>query len=145
MAEEFHRRAPHARVVFVDNLLPPVALDAVFGDPSTCSAIVMATFTTNPMLGGDIAPFVQKLTEGPVPVIFVSLGNPYLATPFPKVAAYLATFNTATTGEIAAVKALFGEISLSGKLPVSIPGFGVYGDGIQLPARLKTQAYPAAN
>jgi len=145
MADEFHRRAPHARVVFVDNLLPPVALDAVFGDASTCSAIVFATFTTNPMLSGDLAPFVRKLTDGPVPVVFVSLGNPYLVTPFPKVAAYLATFNTATTGELAAVKALLGEIPITGKLPVTIPGFGMYGDGLQLPAKAKTPAYPAAN
>jgi hypothetical protein len=145
LAEEFHKRAPHARIVFVDNVLPPAALDAVLGDPSTCSTIVFATFTTNPMLSGDLAPFVQKLTEEPVPVVFVSLGNPYLVTPFPKVAGYLATFNTAATGEIAAVKALFGEIPVTGKLPVSIPGFGQYGDGLQLPARSRTQAYPAAN
>lgn len=145
MAEEFRRRAPHARVVFVDNLLPPVALDAVLGDPSTCSAIIVASFTTNPMLGGDIAPFVQKLTEGPIPVVFVSLGNPYLVSPFPKLAAYIATFNTAATGEIAAVKALFGEIAIGGKLPVTIPGFGVYGDGIHLSARTRTPASPLTN
>jgi beta-N-acetylhexosaminidase len=145
MADEFNKRAPHARVVFVDNMLPPVALDAVLGDPSMCSAIVFATFTTNPMLNGDLAAFVQKLTGGPVPVVFISLGNPYLVTPFPKVAAYLAAFNTTTTGEMAAVKALFGEIPVSGKLPVTIPGFGQYGDGIQLPAHPRTQAYPAAN
>jgi beta-N-acetylhexosaminidase len=135
LAEEFRKRAPHARVVFVDNLLPPVALDAVLGDPSTCSAIVFATFTTNPILNGDLAPFVQKLSEGAVPVVFVSLGNPYLVTPFPKVAAYLAAFNTAPTGEIAAVKALLGEIPITGKLPVTIPDFGQYGGGIQLPAQ----------
>ncbi len=152
MADEFRRRAPHGRVVFVDNSLPPAALDAVLGDPSTCSAIIFATFTTNPTLGGDLASFVQKLSAVDVPLIFVSLGNPYLITPFPDVAAYLATFNTATTGEVAAVKALFGEISVTGKLPVTIPEFGAYGDGIELPAKTRTQAspakiqvYPAAN
>ena len=145
LAEEFRKRAPHARAVFVDNLLPPVALDAVLGDPSTCSAIVFATFTTNPVLNGDLAPFVQKLSEGPVPVVFVALGNPYLVTPFPQVAAYLATFNTAPTGETAAVKALLGEISITGKLPVTIPDFGQYGDGIQLPAQPKTRASQATN
>jgi len=145
LAEELHKRAPHARVVFVDTVLPPAALDAVLGDPSTCSAIVFATFTTNPLLNGDLTPFVQKLSEGPVPVIFVSLGNPYLVTPFPKVSAYLAAFNAAPTGEIAVAKALLGEISISGRLPVSIPDFGQYGDGIQLPARPKTPTSPAAN
>ena len=29
------------------------------------------------------------------------------------------------------VKALFGEIPLRGRLPVSIPGYGKIGDGIQ--------------
>ena len=136
LAEDFHKRAPHARVIFVDNMLPPLALDAVLGDPSTCSAIVFATFTINPMLAPDVAAFVDKLSQGTVPVVFVALGNPYLVTPFTKVAAYLATFSTTTTtGEAAAVKALFGEIPITGKLPVTIPDFGQYGDGIQLPAR----------
>jgi len=145
MAEEFHKRAPHARVVYVDNMLPPVALDAILGDTSMCSAIVFATFTSNPLLSGELAHFVQKLTEGAVPVVFVSLGNPYLVTPFSKVAAYLATFNRAPTGETAAVKALFGEIPVTGRLPVTIPEFGQYGDGIQLAVQPKTRAYPAAN
>jgi beta-N-acetylhexosaminidase len=135
LAEDFHKRAPHARVIFVDNLLPPVALDAVLGDPTTCSAIVFATYTVNPMLAPDIAAFVDKMSQGPVPLVFVALGNPYLVTPFPKVAAYLATFSTTTTSETAAVKALLGEIPIAGKLPVTIPDFGQYGDGIQLPAR----------
>jgi beta-N-acetylhexosaminidase len=145
LAEEFHKRAPHARIMFVDTLLPPLALDAVLGDASTCSAIVFATFTTNPLLNGDLTPFVQKLSEGPVPVVFVSLGNPYLVTPFPKVAAYMAAFNTAPTGEIAVAKALLGEIAITGKLPVSIPDFGQYGEGIQLSAQPKTRASQSAN
>jgi beta-N-acetylhexosaminidase len=106
---------------------------------------VFATFTINPMLNGDLAPFVQKLSEGAVPVVLVSLGNPYLVTPFPKVAAYLAAFNTASTGETAAVKALLGEIPITGKLPVTIPDFGNYGDGIQLPAQPRTRTSPPAN
>jgi hypothetical protein len=36
--------------------------------------------------------------------------------------------------EFSAVKALFGEIAFGGKLPVTIPGFANYGDGIVLPA-----------
>jgi len=35
------------------------------------------------------------------------------------------------------VKALFGEIKLNGRLPVTIPGLANYGDGIQMPARSK--------
>ena len=44
-------------------------------------------------------------------------------------------FSTVPTSEVAAVKALFGEIPITGHLPVRIPGFAKLGDGIQLGAR----------
>jgi hypothetical protein len=33
------------------------------------------------------------------------------------------------------VKALLGQMAITGRMPVSIPGFAALGDGIQLPAR----------
>jgi beta-N-acetylhexosaminidase len=143
MAEEFRRRAPQARIVSVDNALPRVAMDAAVGDVAACSAVVFATFTTNPALSGELAPFVQKLTEGAVPVALVSFGNPYLLKDFPKAAVYVAAFSTATPSEVSVVKALFGEIPIAGKLPITIPNIAAYGEGIQLPA--KTQAGPSVN
>jgi len=62
------------------------------------------------------------------------MGNPYLLRNFPEVAAYLTTYSSVPPSEVSVVKALFGEIATSGKLPVTIPGFAKYGDGIQLPA-----------
>jgi beta-N-acetylhexosaminidase len=53
---------------------------------------------------------------------------------YPKARAYLATFSTAPPSEIAAVKALWGEIAIGGHLPVTIPGEARYGEGIQLAA-----------
>jgi len=50
------------------------------------------------------------------------------------VASYLTTYSTVPVAETAAVKALFGEIAIGGKLPVTIPGLAKYGDGIALPA-----------
>jgi beta-N-acetylhexosaminidase len=135
MMDEIRRRAPHARLMLVDNALPGAALDAMVGDAAQCSAIVFASFTTNPMLAGDLPAFVQRLTEGPTPVAFVAFGNPYLLASFPKVAAYLALFSPTVPSEVSAVKALFGEIPITGHLPVTIPGFANYGDGIQLAAK----------
>jgi beta-N-acetylhexosaminidase len=135
MLAEFRKRAPQARLMLVDNALPEPALEALIGDVAQCSTVVFATFTTNPMLPGDLPGFVQKLTEGPVPVAFVAFGNPYLLSSFPKVAAYVALFSPTVPSEVSAVKALFGEIPINGHLPVSIPGFAVYGEGIQLPAK----------
>jgi len=143
MAEEYRRHAPQARIVFVDNGLPSGALDAIVGDVSACSAVVFATFTTDVAMRGDLPALVQKLTSGPIPVAFVSLGNPYLLKDFPGVAAFLAAFSTATPSEVSVVKALLGEIPITGHLPVTIPNFAQYGDGIQLPA--KTRPAPSAN
>jgi beta-N-acetylhexosaminidase len=135
MLAEFRKRAPQARLVLVDNALPGPALGAFIADMAQCSAIVFATFTTNPMLGGDLPAFVEKLTEGPTPVAFVAFGNPYLLSSFPKVSAYLAMFSPTEPSEVSAVRALFGEIPVTGRLPVTIPGLAQYGDGIQLPAK----------
>jgi len=66
-------------------------------------------------------------------VVFASVGNPYLLTEVPKVAAYLATFSITAVSEASAVKGLFGEIAITGRLPVTIPGFAALGDGIQMP------------
>jgi beta-N-acetylhexosaminidase len=63
------------------------------------------------------------------------MGNPYMLRTFPGVSAYVALYSTVPPAEVSAVKALFGEISISGKLPVSIPGLAKIGDGLALPVR----------
>lgn len=140
-SQEFARRAKEARIVTVDAAMPEAALEAEVGDVSKCSAIVVsanvavAAYRGDVALGGDLAPFLEKLTEGPVPLAMVAVGNPYLLASFPKVAAYLATFSITVPSEYSAVKALFGQMAITGHTPVSIPGFASVGDGIQLPGR----------
>jgi hypothetical protein len=55
----------------------------------------------------------------------------------------MAAFSTAAPSESSVVKALLGEIAITGKLPVTIPNVAAYGDGIELPAR--TQPSPSGN
>jgi len=64
----------------------------------------------------------------------IAMGNPYLAQDFPSVQNYLCTFSNATVSETAAVKALFGEITVHGHLPVTIPGIAARGFGLERPA-----------
>ena len=52
----------------------------------------------------------------------------YLLRVLPAGAAQMATFSSAVTAEIAAVKALFGEITAKGRSPVSIPGVARLGE-----------------
>jgi beta-N-acetylhexosaminidase len=65
----------------------------------------------------------------------VALGNPYLAAQFPEVQNYLCTFSNAPVSEISAVKALFAEISIRGRLPVTIPGIAARGTGLDRAAK----------
>lgn len=141
MIDSFRKFAPKSQIVTVDAGMNAAALAATVGDTSKCSAIVVAAFATVAAyrggvgLNGELTPFIAKLTEGPVPVAIVAMGNPYLLSAFPKTAAYMATFSSTPPSEQSAVKALFGEMPVTGHMPVTIPGFAKYGDGIQLPAR----------
>jgi beta-N-acetylhexosaminidase len=72
----------------------------------------------------------------------VAMGNPYLASDFPKTETYLCTFSNASVSEVAAVKALFGEIPIRGHLPVSIPNVAARGSGIEHPAQVAREGSP---
>jgi len=66
----------------------------------------------------------------------VAMGNPYVVSDFPGIQNYLCTFSNATVSELSAVKALFGEIPIRGRLPVSIPKVAQRGAGIERPAQI---------
>jgi beta-N-acetylhexosaminidase len=68
--------------------------------------------------------------------VVVAMGNPYLAGDFPAIQTYMCTFSNANVSEISAAKALFGEIPIRGRLPVSIPNVAQRGTGIDRPARV---------
>jgi beta-N-acetylhexosaminidase len=132
---EVRKRAPNARAAFVDSSTSAAALADVVSDNSNCPVVVAAVFNTGVPLNGQIALFLEKLTAGAAPVVAVAVGSPYVLSALQKSAAAVATFSATVPSEVAAVKALFGEMSITGHLPVTIPGVGSYGDGIQLAAR----------
>jgi beta-N-acetylhexosaminidase len=132
--QEFRRRAPNSKVISVDTTLPLAALEATAGDMAACSAIVAASFASVSADLRDVKPFLEKLSQGPVPLVLLPFENPYFLTGIPNSTAFLTTFSSSLPSEIAAVKALFGEIPITGHTPVSIPGFAQVGDGIQLPS-----------
>ena len=61
----------------------------------------------------------------------VSLGSPYFITDFPDAQNYMCAFSNSTVSEVAAVKALFGEIPIHGHLPVTIPNVAQRGAGLE--------------
>ncbi len=62
--------------------------------------------------------------------VVIAMGSPYVATAFPALSTYLCTFSDATVSERGAIKALFGEIPIHGRLPVTIPEVAERGAGL---------------
>jgi beta-N-acetylhexosaminidase len=135
--QEFQRRVPNGRVISLDTSLPLPALEATVGYTGACSAIVAASFASVSADLKDVKLMLINLSNGPTPLVLLPFENPYLLTSVPNASAYLTTFSSSLPSEIAAVKALFGEIPITGHTPVTIPEFAQLGDGIQLPARAR--------
>jgi beta-N-acetylhexosaminidase len=140
-AEEVRRRAPRARVIALDPGATAAAVDSAVRQAAACDSVVVAAFASvaayrgSTALPGRYTEVVERLAGAGKPVAMVALGNPYLLRSFPAVNAYMATYSTTPVSEAAAVRALFGEIPIGGRLPVSIPGLARVGDGIAAPAR----------
>ncbi|HXY48841.1 MAG TPA: glycoside hydrolase family 3 protein [Terriglobales bacterium] len=72
----------------------------------------------------------------------LAMGNPYLTEDFPAIQNYICTFSNATVSEISAAKALFGEIPISGHLPVNLDNASGRVAGNQRPAQPANMASP---
>jgi beta-N-acetylhexosaminidase len=140
LVEEVRKRAPKMPVSMLDPAMSKADFDEVARMTGDCSQIVVAAYVTvsayrgNVAMAGDYPDFLNGLIAGKVPVTLAALGNPYLVRSFPNAAAYMTTYSPTPTSEAALVKALFGEIAITGHLPVTIPGVAKYGDGLQIPA-----------
>ena len=96
---------------------------------------MVAAFSGQAALPGNDPAFVEKLSAGERPVALLAMSSPYLLRACPNVKAYLAAFGVTQSGEVAAVRAVLGEIGVSGRMPVSIPGYAQIGDGLRLEPR----------
>ncbi|MBM3906969.1 MAG: serine hydrolase [Gemmatimonadetes bacterium] len=65
-----------------------------------------------------------------MPVVMVSHGNPYVIRQFKNVGTYAMAFGTGATMESASALALAGQRAISGRSPISLPGFYSRGDGM---------------
>lgn len=133
---------PNMKGFVVNSDMADAELNGVAQAMSGCQSIYAAAFVAVAAYRGSVAlegglnNFLLSLIKGSAPVALISLGNPYLLRYFPDVPAYAATFSPAAASETAAARAIFGEIPIQGRMPVSIPGLAKIGDGIQVAAKL---------
>jgi beta-N-acetylhexosaminidase len=144
-AREFHARVPDSGVLYVDPRIAAGMSDEVLKAVDAAQTVVAAVYVipTAGKIGNSVAMadatgalLQQVLDRAAQKTTVVAMGNPYLASDFPKIENYMCTFSNATVSEIAAVKALFGEIPIRGHLPVTIPNVAQRGAGLERPAQV---------
>ena len=72
----------------------------------------------------------QVLGSAAEKTIVVALGSPYIAAQLPEVQTYICTLSSGHDSELSAAKAIFGEIPMTGHLPVTIPNIAGRGTGL---------------
>jgi beta-N-acetylhexosaminidase len=81
------------------------------------------------------AALAEQIYKTGKPVITVGFGSPYLIEKFPQAETWLAVFGISDVAQISIARALFAQIPVRGKLPVTIPGVNLKaGFGMELPA-----------
>jgi beta-N-acetylhexosaminidase len=147
LAHDLRRRLPALKMFVANSAMSDDLLAAIAAQTSQCKQIYAATFVTvsasrgSVALEGGLSKFLKTLVHGTAPVAVLAFGNPYLLRDVPEVGTYAALFSTATTSESAAARAILGEIRITGKMPVSIPGLAKIGDGLTVAA----QPRPSSN
>jgi beta-N-acetylhexosaminidase len=153
-AREFRAGVPDARVIYVDPRIAAGMRAEVLKAVDEAQTVVAAVYVIptagkvgNAMAMADATGSLlqQLLDHAAAKTAVVAMGNPYLAADFPKIQNYLCTFSNATVSEVAAVKALFGEIAIRGHLPVTIPNVAERGAGIERPPQVAAGGYQHAH
>lgn len=145
LGREFRARIPDARVIYVDPRIAAGLSEEVLKAVDEAQTVVAAVYVVptagkvgnSTVLADSTGVLLQQLLDHAAgKTAVVAMGNPYLASDFPKIENYMCTFSNANVSEIAAIQALFGEIPIHGHLPVTIPNVAQRGAGLERPAQV---------
>jgi beta-N-acetylhexosaminidase len=145
-------RVPDARIIYVDARsaagMKASVVEAVDAAEHVIAAVYVIPVAGRAMraAGGGLTNTVAMdgatgslltaiLDHAAARTVVLAMGNPYVVQDFPAIQNYVCAFSNETVSETAAVKAIFGEIPISGHLPVTIPGVASRGEGLERPAR----------
>ena len=136
LERQIRKRAPDARVVYVDPRVAAARSDGVLKATDQVQQVVVAVYVVpsaarsrtvargqknSASLPDSTAKLLSRiLARATEKTVVLAMGTPYLTRDFPMIQNYICTFSNATVSEVSVAKALFGEIPLSGHLPVNI-------------------------
>ena len=152
--EQVRSRIPSARVMYIDSRTAAGLTTQVMSAVETAQKVIVAIYEVP--VSGKVVPgaggngnsvAVQSapasllhnvLQAAAAKTAVVAMGTPYIASQFPEIQTYMCTFSNMKVSEISAVKAMFGEIPMTGHLPVTIPNIAARGAGLKTPAQRST-------
>jgi beta-N-acetylhexosaminidase len=143
-------RCPDVEVFYADNRSVLALEDRILEHAKVADEIVVGAYvvhkgvnhfvldgveTTSYGLSGRSGEVLRKLLlNNSARMTVVAFGSPYLIMSFPEIQNYLCTYAMASTSEISAVRALFGDIQNHARLPVTLPGIAPRGFSLPWPA-----------
>ena len=150
LERELRWRVPGARIIYIDPRIAVSMAPDIQNAVNAAEKVIVGVYMI-PTAGrvakreGDTAINSVSLPQTPSALLqailesardktmVVAFGSPYIAADFPQIENYLCAYSNVPNSETAAAKAMFGEIPIRGRLPVTIPGFGQRGAVIQKP------------
>ncbi|HEX8395929.1 MAG TPA: glycoside hydrolase family 3 N-terminal domain-containing protein [Pyrinomonadaceae bacterium] len=138
-------RLKTARVIRVDKRTTEKEYKQILEQAEKTGTVVVAPFVKRAALKGTVelpeseAEFVREIIDLKKPVAVIAFGSPYQLKQFPKAKVYAAAYAVEDVAQTAAARAIFGETAITGRAPVSLPGFFKIGDGLQLDATTRRQ------
>jgi beta-N-acetylhexosaminidase len=155
-ASELHKRAPGATVFFVDASNSGYVFDSVMAAVRDAGSVIAvaesvpnARRTTEGRAGGsanlDAGPMqllMEMVKKAGAKTIVVAFGNPYTGGSIPGIQTYVCTYSNTVVSASSLARALFGEIPIHGRLPVSIPNLAPRGTGLDRDANAARVSAP---
>ncbi|HEY4354484.1 MAG TPA: glycoside hydrolase family 3 N-terminal domain-containing protein [Acidobacteriaceae bacterium] len=144
LEREVRSRIPQARMIYVDRRSAALEADAIAALLPKAQRIVAAIYSVSQPGPAEIAATSASglAAQGSFGILknilsaagdrtaVLAMGSPYAILNVPSIRTYLCAYSWLTSSEKSATKALFGEIPIHGKLPVTLPGIAKRGDGI---------------
>jgi beta-N-acetylhexosaminidase len=142
--QEVKKRCPGLASFYADAFTGEEFIQEAMERSKKADVIVFALFSSLRAWKGSVGldfrhiQLVQEAAANSTPVVVISFGSPYFLRHFSFVDSYLCAYRYVPQAQKAAAKALFGEIDIRGRLPVSLPGLYPLGHGLTLSKRKKT-------